>query len=64
MFQIDVTTSHRDCTGEESLAKLLNIKADPNLPIAPQLQGEHFYTDSSCFYREEFNFHRLLLVLI
>ena len=64
MFQIDVTTSHRDCTGEESLARSLIIKADPNIPIALKLQGKHFYTDSTCFYGEEINVHSLLLALI
>ena len=64
MFQINVTTSHRDCTGEESLARLLIIKTHPNIPIALKLQGKHFYTDSTSFYGEEINFHRLPLVLI
>ena len=64
MFQIDVTTSHRDCTGDESLLRLLIIKADPNKPIALKLQGEHLYNDSTCFYGEVIDFHRLLLVLL
>ena len=49
--QIDVTTSHRDCTEEKSLARLLIIKADPKIPIALKLQGKYFYTDSTFLRR-------------